>query len=205
MKPENLTPKGIFEDVISLTWTLNFYLDKGKDYEPLIKFLIEKRFDNIDELPSIKDLVKETGLSYPILSKYLKGLYKDLREDEEFIMDDHKVKYRIWVRHSYKNSVVFDLKNLPVVPRVGEKVDLSYFRECCGTNDFYVKKIRHKFQNGYQIVEIELDKGDYNLFWHYRLDEASERMEIHWRELLESSDSQLKEKLGAIPQWYRNL
>lgn len=57
MKPENLTPKGIFEDVISLTWTLNFYLDKGKDYEPLIKFLIEKRFDNIDELPSIKDLV----------------------------------------------------------------------------------------------------------------------------------------------------
>ena len=204
MKPDSLKPKGIISDIISMTWTLPFYIGKGKDYESLVKFFYEKRFDKLEELPSIKELIKETGLTYEKFSRCLKKLYEDLMTDENFIMDTHEVKYRIWARSTYKAGVTFDLKNLPVVPRVGEKVQLSYFHECCGTDYFYVKKVHHRFQGGCQIVEIELAEGDYNLFWHFRLDEAIERMEIDWREIFEKTPYQLKEQLDIVPKWYRN-
>ncbi|MCX6244707.1 MAG: hypothetical protein NTU98_08380 [Bacteroidetes bacterium] len=205
MKPENLTPKGIFEDIVSMTWTLPFYLGKGKEYEELVKFICEKKYDQQKSIPPIKNLVKETGLSYSIFSKFLKNLYKDLREDEDFVMDTHEVKYRFWVSSSHGRGVIFDLKNLPVVPRTGESVELSYFRECCGSNTFYVKNIKHAFRNGCQFVEIELAEGDYNLFWHLRLDEAIEKKEVDWDDLFEKSAYQLKEQLDVIPKWYRNL
>ncbi len=58
--------------------------------------------------------------------------------------------------------------------------------------------------DGCQIVEIELEEGDYNLFWHLRLDEAIERKEIDWNELFEKKPYQLKEQLDIVPKWYRN-
>jgi hypothetical protein len=89
-----------------------------------------------------------------------------------------------------------------VVPRIGEKVELEYFQECCGTRSFYVKKIRHFLDRGCQTIEIELADGDYNLFWHLRLDEALEKMQIDWREAFWGNDYELKKKLGVIPKWY---
>jgi len=205
MKPENLTPKGIFADIVSMTWTLPFYFGKRKEYEELIKFIYEKKYDEQTSIPPIKDLVRESGLSYSKFSKFLKNLYKDLREDEDFLMDTHRVMYRFCVSSSYGRSVIFDLKNLPVIPKIGESVELSYFRECCGSNTFYVKNIKHTFRNGCQIVEIELAEGNYNLFWHLRLDEALEKKEVDWDDLFEKSTYQLKEQLDVIPKWYRDL
>jgi len=201
MKPVTLTPKGIIRDIISMTWTLPFFIGKGKEYENLVKYFHEKKYE---KPPPIKELLEETGLTYEKLSKYLKKLYEDLRTDEDFVMEEHQVRYRIWVRSSFKSGVVFDMKNLPVIPRIGEKVEMPYFRECCGTDYFYVKNIRHQFRNGCQIVEIELEEGDYNLFWHLRLDEAIERKEIDWNELFEKKPYQLKEQLDIVPKWYRN-
>ena len=204
MNQVNQTPKGIIRDIISMTWTLPFFIGKGKEYENLVKFFLEKRYDILETVPSIKELIKETGLTYEKFSKNLKKLYEDLMTDEDFVMETHEVRYRISVRSAYKGGVIFDLKNLPVVPRVGEKVELSYFRECCGTDYFYVKNIRHSFVHGCQTVVIELAEGDYNLFWHFRLDEAIERMEIDWREIFEKTPYQLKEELDIIPKWYRD-
>jgi hypothetical protein len=201
MNQDNLTPKGIIRDIISMRWTLTFFIGKGKEYESLVKFFIEKKYEMS---PPIKELVKETGLTYEKLAKYLRKLYEDLMTQDDFIMDTHEVKYQIYAKSPYKGSVVFDLKNLPVVPRVGERVELFYFHECCGTDYFYVKNVRHEFRNGCQTVVIELDQGDYNLFWHLRLDEAIERMEIDWREIFEKTPHQLKEQLDVIPKWYRD-
>jgi hypothetical protein len=69
------------------------------------------------------------------------------------------------------------------------------------TNIFHVSKIDHEFENGRQVITIHLKQGFYNLFWHFRLDEAEERMEIDFRDRLEKTDYQLKKELGVIPKW----
>ena len=73
-----------------------------------------------------------------------------------------------------------------------------------GRTSYYVKDVRHRLRNGYQIVEIELAEGDYNLFWHLRLDEAIAKEEIHWREVVDKTTDQLKDKLEVTPKWRRN-
>ena len=203
METNSLSPKGIFRDIVSMAWTLPYYLGKGKEYENLIKFICEKNYDDDNDIPQIKDLLKEMGLSYARFTRLLKSLYADLREDDDFVMDVIGIKYRIRAKSPYYGSVIFDMKNLPVVPRVGEKMEIPYFHEFLGTTSFYVKNVWHRLRNGHQRVEIEVTEGEYNLFWHLRLDEAIAREEIHWRELWDLSTSQLKDKLEITPKWKR--
>jgi hypothetical protein len=203
MKAIPLSPSGIFRDIVSMSWSLPLYIGKGKEYEPLLKFICEKKYKDSNDIPPMKELLKEIGLSYAKFTRLLKNLYTDLREDDDFVLDSLEVKYRIWATSSYADSVIFDIKNLPVVPRVGEKVEIPYFQEFLGRTSFYVKNVIHKLRNGSQCVEIEVAEGDYNLFWHLRLDEAIEREEIHWRELFDLTPSQLKDKLEVTPKWRR--
>lgn len=196
----SISTKGMYRDIVSMRGSLSCFLNKGKEYEDLVKFIQEKRYDENEGPPLIKDLVKESGVSNSKVTRYLKMIYKDVMEYEDFIIDFHEVKYRIWAKSNYFGSVIFDMKYLPVVPRVGEKVELLYFSEKLGTSSFYVKKVQHKFHNGCQLIEIELAEGDYNLFWHFRLDEAVEKKEIHWTEVFDKKPYQLKEKLGITPK-----
>jgi len=205
MHPEPLSPKDIFRDIVSMSWSLPYFFDKGKEYEPLARFIYEKKYDiEVGDWPQIKDILKETGLQHSKFTKYLKSLYQDLREEEDFKMEFLEIKYRIWISSQYSGGVMFDLTNLPVVPRIGEKMDIPYFQEFIGRTSFHVKDVRHRLRNGYQMVEIELAEGDYNLFWHLRLDEAIAREEIHWREVFDKTTDQLKDKLEVTPKWRRN-
>ena len=51
------------------------------------------------------------------------------------------------------------------------------------------------------VIYIKLEHGDYNLFWHFRLDEALERHEIHWRDVWEKESYELKRILQVTPKW----
>jgi hypothetical protein len=95
------------------------------------------------------------------------------------------------------------VKELLVMPRVGESVYLPHFTEQSKCTFYYVKKVSHRFYNGTQSVEIELDESIYNLLWHFRSDEAFLNGEIDPYDRFDFSEAELKEKLGFILRWKR--
>ena len=70
--------------------------------------------------------------------------------------------------------------HLPVIPRVGETVEIPFFRAYLDNTWFHVEKVRHEFTDTGQEVEIFLLPGEYNLYWHYRKDKAEEEGELHF-------------------------
>ena len=65
---------------------------------------------------------------------------------------------------------------------------LPFLKAILEIERFYISSIRHRFERDIQLVEIELKGGDYNLFWHYRKDEAKEKREIPWMDFFEKDD-----------------
>lgn len=63
--------------------------------------------------------------------------------------------------------------------------------------------IRHVFESGIQIVEINLEEGEYNLFWKFRLDEALEKEELNWRDRLDKTEDELRVQLGVKPREHK--
>ena len=95
------------------------------------------------------------------------------------------------------SSIALTMNSLPIVPRIGEEVQVSFFKTYVGEEFFYVKSIRHDIYDKQQVVSIHLEGGHYNKWWHYKRDEAIEKGQVDWIEALFSSDRALKKELGV--------
>jgi hypothetical protein len=198
MKLDTLTPKGVFRDLISMSWSLKYFLNKGKDYDKIIKYIIDKNLCEIDSIPSIKEVLLDLGISYSSFSRQILKLYEDIRIDEEFQFEKPSVIYNFNLSYN-KKRLTISFKDLPVIPRIGETVHVPFFEEYTKYSYFYVKKISHRFYNGIQSVVIQLEEGSYNLFWHFRRDEAFLKNQLSHFHSYKFSEDELKEKLGFIP------
>ncbi len=47
MKRDTLTPKGVFRDLVSMSWSLNYFLNKGKEYDIILKYIIDKNLGDV--------------------------------------------------------------------------------------------------------------------------------------------------------------
>ena len=187
-----------------MSCSLKPLLNQGKEYDGLLSYIIEKKWyypeDGKTNLPAVKDLIKDTGIPYGKLKKYLNEIFEDIITSDTFALPFTDIEYWFSVT-SFRKSLSFRVESLPVVPRVGEQMRIPYFHSYLQTNIFHVSKIDHEFENGKQVITIHLKQGFYNLFWHFRLDEAEERMEIDFRDRFEKTDYQLKKELDVIPKW----
>lgn len=200
MKQDTLALKGVFCDLVSMSWSLNYFLNKGKEYDIIIKYIIDKNLGDVYPLRKIKDVVLDIGIPYSRFSRLILLLYEDIRSDEDFHFEKPSVIYEINFSGKKRNFTI-SFKELQVLPRIGESVYFPYLKEYTQSTYFFVKNINHHFYNGTQTVEIELEEGDYNLFWHFRRDEGFLKDELDPFDRFDLSETELREKLGIIPYW----
>jgi len=67
------------------------------------------------------------------------------------------------------------LDSLPVIPKVGENIQLPFLKAKFQTDDFYVQKVNHYFLRDTQHIQLTIVGGNYNLCRHLKKDELLER------------------------------
>lgn len=70
-----------------------------------------------------------------------------------------------------------------------------------GTDYYFVKRIYHDLRAGENILVVSLESGFYNLYWHFRKDEAEAKRELSFHELHSESDWDLMAKLRISHYW----
>jgi len=177
MKNETLSLKQVILDISSMGNFARKLLKKQNSYNDIIEFLITKNlyYDEDSIMPTIKEIIQELNYTYGKFKKELLRLYNDLTEhdiyNDEAIFDINDVEYHFTLK-SFGKYAYFKLNKLPAIPKVGENVYIPFFYAKLESRYFYVKDIRHNFKDGKQIVNIRLEEGHYNLYWHFRKDEA---------------------------------
>ncbi|WP_271766764.1 hypothetical protein [Aquimarina algiphila] len=190
--------KQMLVDLLSIQpQVMKLYRDNEK-YQTLIQFLCAKDYYNDEDLlyPTLKEVEVGTGIASHKVRKQIKEIYNSFFDFEtEYSFDFSSIE--VWFNAEYyKRYASFKCLNLNYIPRVGENIDLPFLRAKVGTNYFYVKEIRHFFENNIQRVEIYLKPGSYNSYWQYRLDKALELKEIGYGEIYSLYEYQIKERLG---------
>jgi hypothetical protein len=203
---EKLSSKQMILDIASMRSMALKLLKEGKDYNPLLKALTDQDYYYNDDLnvPSLQDLAQTSGLKYNKVRSYLKEIYNDLMLNfgEGKTIKFNSVEYWFSLR-AYDKYMVFVTDKLQIIPRVGEGITVPFFRAYIGTDFFYVEQVRHSLEDQKQIVNIFLNNGTYNLYWHFRKDQAEEEGEISIHDKLNMNDLQLKRKLklGRYRSW----
>ena len=191
----------IIRDLGHMSHIARQLVGKEKKYEVLLKHLLSLRLlQEGSEFPAIKDISSALDMPYYKIKKQLGLIYQDLTgwEEEEKIekrFDKVRYDFRIKARKKYQ---YWTLHSLAHVPRVGEQMDLPFFKAKLCYSTFHVKNIIHELYRDMQIVNIWLEAGRYNKFWHIRRDEAELKNQVHWRDFLDKDDNELQQDLGLI-------
>lgn len=173
-------------------------IGKGKDYDDLLEFLLMNDYYYDEDLlfPKMKDIQEQLNIPYTKLRKQLLKIYNELIEASyEDGFNFKELEY--FFSMSYLDEYIsFSIKNLPVTPRVGENIEIPFFKEKLGTRNFYVESIQHELGDGKQCIHVRLKNGRYNRFWDIRKGEADLKREFTFKEQLELNEFNMKEKLG---------
>lgn len=196
---QNLTTKGMLIDIASVIHSVTCLTNKNKDYNTLLSYVKEKNFywDEDTRYPVIKDLVVQLGFTPYQFHKTVKSIYNELfRKEEEILeLNFNEGIYEFELTH-FDNYFRFRCKKLPVLPNLGDSIDVPFFDAIMGRTNYYVDSIRHYFEPNIQITVIRLKSGEFNKYWHIRKDEPKLKGELFWKDFYELKDSEIKEKLG---------
>ena len=193
--------ESIKQMLINLTFVLpqaNIYAKSDGRYKELLVFLNSKNYYLNDELPipSFKEISVETGLTVDKLRKQIKNLYLGLVDSFNGFSFDFGKTEVIFTAEFLKNYASFKTNNIKFIPRVGENIEIPFFKAKIGISMFYVKDVRHSFINNQQIIDIRLHSGLYNKYSHFRLDKALATGEVGRLELYNSSEFEIMNRLG---------
>lgn len=199
-----LSSREMVRDICSIGPHAKKLLAKNKPYNELLRVLIEKShmyYDDDLPIPTLKELCSETGISYGKIRKQIREIYSDLIWGDEveprITYSFSKITYGFSIKGFYKGrSLYLEIENLPVLPRIGEEIEIPYFEAYLNATQFHVDNIKHSFSSTRQEVIIYLKPGKYNLFWHYRKDQAEEEREVPIQDIYFLEDYELKKKLG---------
>lgn len=117
-------------------------MGSGLNYEPFYE----------DDFPSttLKQITMENDLSYTKFRRDQFKIYKDLlgHEDEETHLEVsfQDIEYEFIV-HGMKKSKLIKFNSLPLIPKVGENIDFSFFQSYMGTTLFHVASVLHIFED----------------------------------------------------------
>ncbi|MDP2525649.1 hypothetical protein [Maribacter dokdonensis] len=190
--------KQMLVDLLYVVPQLKLYYSDNSNFNKLISFLSEKDYCALDDLPypTFKEVSDQTGLSVGVVRKMVKKMYNELLtlENEHFLNFN---RIEIVFLAVFDNRIaVFRTNKIEILPRVGETVEVPFFKARLGVSLFFVERIKHSFQGDVQRIYIDLTSGIYNMFWHYRLDKALSTGEIGIQELISLNDREIKHKLG---------
>lgn len=169
MYQDTLPTREVLHDLTMMGSSLATLLNQGKDYDNIIRYIIDNKFYyNLYQSIPLKKLSKDMGYSYQLFQKLVHQLYKDALDTETvFRVDIPDVEYQVTL-DGYRKTAYLTMKSFPVVPRIGEEVQVPFFKTYVGEEFFYVKSIRHDLYDNQQVVSIHLEGGHYNKYWHYK-------------------------------------
>ncbi len=195
--------KKMILDLGSMREKVKELLRNVHEFHRLLEAILEQDFyyDEDLPLPTAKELSEKTGINSKKLKEQVKKIYSDLifRKEEDSwrnpVFNFKKTIYNFILQGRQKKTISFSVNHLEVIPRVGEEIEIPFFKAYLGTNYFYVKNISHEFNDTIHELNLFLCHGSYNFFWHYRRDKAVELKEIDLFELYELEDWELKQKI----------
>lgn len=161
MYQETLPTREVLHDITTMGVSLSTLLNKGKDYDNIIQYIIDNKFYyNLYQSIPLKKLSQELGYPYQTFQKLVHQIYRDALDYEtEFRVDIKEVEYQITLE-GYRHTVYLTMNSLPIVPRIGEEIRIQFFKAYVGEEFFYVKNIRYVLYDDQQVVSI-LVKGRY--------------------------------------------
>ncbi|WP_057936256.1 hypothetical protein [Algoriphagus resistens] len=167
----------------------------NKFLEDLLNLDVDQEYEN--GYPTLKDISKRLDIKYDRLRRYLQDIYKILVENEDDIFFSfQEVEYTFYVFGRRDHSTSFTTKTLPVIPRLGETIDLPFFNAYFGSSTFYVNNVSYEFSGEMQKVFFDLRQGYFNPYWHFRKAQAEEEGELSFDDLMNLNEYQQKAKLG---------
>jgi hypothetical protein len=174
-------------------------LDNNKAYYQLLKWVINFSYNKTEEtlIPDIKNVSKETSISYNIIAKYIADIYNDVFElnydkPNKFIIDKQTA---CRVSFNYLGSYASFVVGFNYIPRVGEQFNFPFIKPKMGAELFWVKEVTHEMLDGYQIITIYLTYDEPNNYLQLLKEKAYLHHELDWMEYRGELDSDVKEKL----------
>lgn len=190
--------KRMLIDLIDILPQANAYAKESGKYKEILRFLNSNNYYLNEDMPmpTYKEISNETGLSVEKIRKQIKNLYLDLVDSYNGYSFDFSNIEIVFTAVFLGNFVSIKTKELHVIPRVGESVDVTFFKGKIDATMFYVKEVRHTFINNQHIVDIRLNTGLYNKYSHFRLDKALATGEVGRMEIINSSEFEILRSLG---------
>jgi hypothetical protein len=163
--------------------------------EDLLNLDMDKEFENGH--PSLKELSKRLDIKYDRIRKYLQEIYQVLIDSgEELPFSFSGVEYIFYVFGSGDKSASFSSNSLPVVPRLGESIDLPFLHAYFDSSTFYVNAVSYELTGTIQKVHFDLRSGYFNPYWYFRKAQAEEEGELSFHDMTHLNEYQQKAKLG---------
>ncbi|WP_026838195.1 hypothetical protein [Gillisia sp. JM1] len=193
---EKLSIKQALLDLLSVSEQLRRILNDFPEYNIILNFLLEKDYYNDHEIsiPTFKKIEEETGLKAHTVRKQVKGMYDIVFAFDEQTLSFTKVEYNIMISYMDRHFC-FSLNHLPIIPRVGENIDIPFAKAALGFRSFFVDNISYTFIGEKQIVDIFLYGGESNQYLKMRKDKASALKQLHHKEFWKMSNYDMERKL----------
>ncbi|MAL59708.1 MAG: hypothetical protein CMC14_06650 [Flavobacteriaceae bacterium] len=193
---DSISPKQILLALFSIKSNLEREFSGNSKYKSLVNFIVNTPEFNNSRRLTLKSIEIETGLKPQALSRQLKEIYYNLLESDSDFQFNFNITEVIFYARCRGAFSAFIIKNLKIVPRVGEHVSFPFIKPKMGVDHFYVENIKHHFESNKHYIEISLKNGFFNLFWRFRKHKAVEIGEIGVIEELQLEDHEIKERLG---------
>jgi hypothetical protein len=161
MYQDTIPTREICQDITTMGVSLSTLLNKGKDYDKIISYIIDNKFYyNVYQSIPLKKQSQEIGYPYKTFQKLVHQIYRDALDNEtEYRVDIKEVEYQITLE-GYRHTAYLTMLSLPIVPRIGEEIRIQFFKAYVGEEFFYVKYIRYVLYDDQHVVNIHV-KGRY--------------------------------------------
>ncbi len=162
-----LTSQGMIYNLKSMRGFAANFIGNGGNYDELLKAIIES-----DSTLTPKILAKQLNITVDKCRFQIRKLYNDIIENKEGVTFKFN-KSKVYLNFKHRDIFHFiEVEKLPIMPRVGEQIEVPFLMEYFDNHIFYIDSIHHKLENDFQVIDIHLTGGYYNLFWHWRRDKA---------------------------------
>ena len=193
---EKLSIKQALIDLLSVSEQLRRILKNFPKHQIILNYLLEKDFYNNDDIsiPTLKMIEKETGLKPHAVRKQIQSMYDLVFDFDNSALEFNRIEYNIMITY-LDRYFYFSMSHLPIIPRIGENMDIPFARAALGFHSFFVDDISHTLVGNKQIVDIVLFAGEANQYLKMRKDKARALGQLHHQEFWKMSNYDMERKL----------
>lgn len=177
---------------------------KNSQQESLIAWFLEKEkylSDDSFDLPSIKALSAELGVSNNVMSRLLKDLYEAIFElnFESPLLFKKANEVLCYLHFSYLGNKVSFTASLTHIPHAGEGFSFFFMMPILGWSSFWVKNVYHAYDDSGQRVTLILSPDQPNTYLDLLREKAYLKKEISFTDFKRTEiDHEMENKLLGL-------